>query len=286
MPINEYTNNLHQIAIRAESEKGPAIQGINHDSYHAAVFGGNDYSGSDGGGPGIYGKSTRNTGVIGVSDQWVGVYGFSNGLNTTAILGKNDNRGGEGVTGDSLNGTGILGQSVNGYAGRFKGKILVQGNSVMDGDVTIKGFLTVDKDIRLTPADCAEDFTVINMEQIEPGTVMILSSEETICPSDKEYDKRVAGVISGAGNYKPAIILDNQPHLVNRVPIALMGKVFCKVDATYGAIEIGDLLTTSPTTGHAMKAIDLYKSFGAVIGKALRPLAEGVGLIPILISLQ
>ena len=65
-----------------------------------------------------------------------------------------------------------------------------------------------------------------------------------------------------------------------------MGKVFCKVDAQFGAIAVGDLLTTSATPGHAMKTSDPLKAFGAVIGKALRPLADGKGLIPILIALQ
>jgi hypothetical protein len=49
-------------------------------------------------------------------------------------------------------------------------------------------------------------------------------------------------------------------------------------------IDVGNLLTTSSTSGYAMKAGDPLKSFGAVIGKALRPLAEGQGLIPILIA--
>jgi hypothetical protein len=62
--------------------------------------------------------------------------------------------------------------------------------------------------------------------------------------------------------------------------------VYCKVDAQYSPIEVGDLLTTSPTPGHAMKADDPLKAFGTVIGKALRPLSEGQGLIPILIALQ
>ena len=70
------------------------------------------------------------------------------------------------------------------------------------------------------------------------------------------------------------------------MPIALIGKVYCKVDTSYGAIEVGDLLTTSPTSGHAMKARDPLKAFGAVIGKALRSIENGAGLIPILVSLQ
>lgn len=35
-----------------------------------------------------------------------------------------------------------------------------------------------------------------------------------------------------------------------------------------------------------MKASDSVKAFGAVIGKALRPLGAGQGLIPILVALQ
>ena len=43
---------------------------------------------------------------------------------------------------------------------------------------------------------------------------------------------------------------------------------------------------TSDTRGHAMKAADPVKAFGSVIGKALRALRDGQGLIPILIALQ
>ncbi len=64
------------------------------------------------------------------------------------------------------------------------------------------------------------------------------------------------------------------------------GKTCCKVDAQYGSIEPGDLLTTSPTPGHAMKASDPTRAFGSVIGKALGPLSSGTGLIPALIALQ
>jgi hypothetical protein len=138
----------------------------------------------------------------------------------------------------------------------------------------------------LANADCAEDFDIVGLVSIEAGTVMVIDSEGALRPSDRPYDKRVAGVISGAGNYKPALILDKQEFSNNRQPIALMGKVYCKVDAQYGAIEVGDLLTTSPTPGYAMKADDPMKAFGSVIGKALKPLAGGEGLIPILIALQ
>ena len=115
---------------------------------------------------------------------------------------------------------------------------------------------------------------------------MVLGEQGVLHRSQQAYDKRVAGVISGAGCYKPGIVLDKQPAQRNRSPIALLGKVFCKVDAGYASVEVGDLLTTSDTPGHAMKAVNSTKAFGSVIGKALRPLSQGCGLIPVLIALQ
>jgi hypothetical protein len=159
-------------------------------------------------------------------------------------------------------------------------KLHVEGNITTNGDITASG------DIRLTNADCAEDFDICGTEQIEPGTVMVLGEEGKLEQSHQAYDKRVAGVVSGAGGYRPGIVMDKRESGNLRQPVALLGKVFCKVDARHGTIEIGDLLTTSPTPGHAMKAEDPLKAFGTVIGKALRPLEESQGLIPILIALQ
>jgi hypothetical protein len=115
---------------------------------------------------------------------------------------------------------------------------------------------------------------------------MVLGDDGTLYPCQQAGDKRVVGVVSGAGDYKPGIVLDKQQSAHNRQPIALLGKVYCKVDAQYGAIEVGDLLTTSTTPGHAMKCSDPAQASGAVIGKALRSYKEGQGLIPVLIALQ
>jgi hypothetical protein len=141
-------------------------------------------------------------------------------------------------------------------------------------------------DIILNNADCAEDFDILDSQNAEPGTVMVLESEGKLRQSTTEYDKKVAGVISGAGDCKPGIVLDKKPTMDNRKSVALLGKVYCKVDAELASIEVGDLLTTSYTAGHAMKAEDPSRAFGAVIGKSLRSLTEGKGLIPILIALQ
>lgn len=152
-------------------------------------------------------------------------------------------------------------------------------------NLDVNGTINAKDDVIVGGADCAEEFDIADSE-VDNGTVMVIDDNGKLKPSQKAYDKRVAGVISGAGNYRPGIILDKQPSKANRQPIALVGKTFCKVDAKKSPIEVGDLLTTSKNTGHAMKADDPFKAFGSVIGKALNPLEEGRGMIPILIALQ
>jgi hypothetical protein len=141
-------------------------------------------------------------------------------------------------------------------------------------------------DIKLSGADCAEDFEVEEMEELEPGAVMAIGDGGKLRRCAQAYDRRVAGVISGAGSYKPGIILGREGSGGNRIPLALTGRVYCRVDAGYGPVGVGDLLTTSPTVGHAMRAEDPLRAFGATIGKALRPLRSGMGLVPVLIALQ
>jgi hypothetical protein len=141
-------------------------------------------------------------------------------------------------------------------------------------------------DIRLLGADCAEEFDVGDSQILEPGTVLVIEDEDKLHPCSDAYDKRVAGVFSGAGDYNPGIILNKQESPNKRVPLALSGKVYCKVDAQYSAVEVGDLLTTSPTPGHAMKATDPLQAFGSVLGKALRSLKKKQGMVPILVALQ
>jgi len=191
-----------------------------------------------------------------------------------------------GVFGSTVTGVGVWARSNSpeGLAAMFEGNVVMngalhaRGSHLFDGDVDCTG------DISLKNADCAEDFSV--RTPMEPGTVMVLNDDGGVSECRRPYDKRVAGVISGAGSYKPAIVLDRQKSAKNRQPIALMGKVYCKVDAQFGAIEVGDLLTTSSTPGHAMLTREASAAFGAVVGKAMCPLREGTGMIPVLIALQ
>ena len=68
--------------------------------------------------------------------------------------------------------------------------------------------------------------------------------------------------------------------------VALSGRVYVKADASAGSIVPGDLLTTSSTPGHAMKACDHARAQGAILGKAMTGLKEGQGLVLVLVTLQ
>lgn len=238
-----------------------------------------------GAGKGIEGRSGSNTGVNGISDSGRGVEGWSNksdGVFGSGRVGGNFEGSFEGVHAVSHDphaagvagyndktGPGIFGKSTGGGPAAY-----------FDGDVVITGV------IRMTRGDYAEEFTVTDRVQADPGMVMVLDDHGGVRISREAYDSRVVGVVSGAGLYKPAVILDHDSDAPNRLPLALMGKVYCMVDATDVPVAVGDLLTTSSIPGHAMKVTDLLKSFGAVIGKALQSLPGGRGLVPVLVRLQ
>lgn len=246
--------------VKTSTTDGVAVMGSNTSGEGCRGFlGGINHNGEQ---TGVYGEG------------WRAVIGEARGPNSIGVVG---NSGGMGVLGWTSASSGVAVQAEN-HGGGLAGKFL--GNVEIWGDLAILG----GKDIRL--ADLAEDFDRSNGADIEPGRVVVLSDAGTVHESHIAYDKKVAGVVSGAGNFRSAITLDRQSAPENRTPVALMGKVYCKVDAQYGAIETGDLLTTSETPAHAMRATDPLKAFGAVIGKALRPLTHGQGLIPILIALQ
>jgi hypothetical protein len=212
----------------------------------------------------------RHAGVYGESDQ-DGVVGFGDGTgDSTGVYGA----GNIGVRGESKDGTAaIQGQSFGtARAGNFIGDVWV------DGDLNALG------DILLRNRDICERFPI--KSPAATGSVMVMGSDGVLTLCVKAYDKSAVGVISGAGDLRPAITLGAISQSVSDAPIALVGTANCLVDAEQGSIEVGDLLTSSNTPGHAMKATDAIKSFGAVIGKALAPLERGYGLIPMVVGLR
>jgi hypothetical protein len=215
--------------------------------------------------PPLFGLATRGD---------AGVSGRSPFAAQPGVFGQSDD--GDAVFAESTKGNGVHARGGN-LAGLFEGNVEVTGNINLTGPTS---------DIMLQNEDCAEQFNVLDGSTNSPGTVMVLDDEGLLRPSRVAYDKRVAGVISGAGKHRPAVTLGVAPSTHKRVPIALMGKVYCWADAGRAPIEVGDLLTTSPTEGHAMAVSEPARAIGTIIGKALQPLASGRGLIPILVALQ
>lgn len=173
--------------------------------------------------------------------------------------------------------------------------VLSLGGNGFDGSVLARnaaGEITVrvdgrDGDIELGGADAAEEWPLGDgLEDAPPGSVMTIDPTGRLQLCATEYDRRVAGVVSGAGAFRPGIVLGRTEGSSRTVPVALAGRVACLVDASRSPIRAGDLLTTSPVPGHAMRADDPTRAFGSVLGKALGPLKTGRGSVPALVALH
>jgi hypothetical protein len=121
------------------------------------------------------------------------------------------------------------------------------------------------------------------------------AERDLIVLSGGANDTMVMGVVST----HPGMLLNSDPveELERKdgtlaYPVALCGRVPCKVTDENGPIKRGDLLTSSSTPGHAMKAAPVYldgQEFyrpGTIIGKALEPFGSGRGMIEVFVSLR
>jgi hypothetical protein len=159
-------------------------------------------------------------------------------------------------------------------------KLHVAGNIIATGSIT---GATV---IGAVYQDVAE--WVPAAEHLQPGTVVVVDKRtgNTVRASMTAYDTSVAGVVSA----RPGIILGEGS--ASKEQVATTGRVRVRVDASKGAIQLGDLLVTSDIPGTAMKSepidvggVSIHRP-GTIIGKALEPLDRGEGEILVLLSLQ
>lgn len=161
----------------------------------------------------------------------------------------------------------------------------------LDGNVSGDGRITT-QELQVTGgSDLSEQFDVAPAGRVQaaPGTVVCIDAERPgkLRVSSAAYDRTVAGVISGAGGLKPGMMMGQQnTEADGKHAVALTGRVYVLCDANQGAIQPGDLLTTSTTPGHAMKVSDHTRGQGAILGKAMSPLAAGRGLVLVLVTLQ
>lgn len=139
-------------------------------------------------------------------------------------------------------------------------------------------------------SDLSEQFDISASKGVpDPGTVVCIDADNPgqLAVCGKAHDRTVAGIISGAGGVKPGMLMGQRGSVADgEYPVALTGRVYVRADTSSGPIVPGDLLTTSPTPGHAMKVTDYQKAQGAIIGKAMTALESGQGLVLVLVSLQ
>jgi len=123
-------------------------------------------------------------------------------------------------------------------------------------------------------ADLAELYVADKIYDV--GTVVIFGGNHEITESNNICDPAVAGVISSGPAY-----LMNSGQVGDRVmPVALAGKVLCKVK---GPITKGQLLVSS-SKGHAQAYVT--PPVGTVLGKALQNFEGDEGMIEVVVGLH
>lgn len=254
------------------SHDGWGVNGVsvNPEGGGYGVLGSSVATSGSGGGGGVLGTTSMTTAFS------TGVRGSASGTSGPAV----------GVFGESFSPDGIGGSFVN----RAGGTILsgnTGGPNLFRVDST--GRVFADGGFQPSGADFAESMLVAgDRTKYAVGDLLVIDStaNSRLALSQQPYSTLVAGIYST----KPGLLGTNrkvdESTPQNEIPLAVVGIVPCKVTAENGPIQVGDLLVTSSTAGHAMKGTDRSKMLGAVVGKALEPLAEGKGVIQVLVTLQ
>jgi hypothetical protein len=120
-------------------------------------------------------------------------------------------------------------------------------------------------------ADLAENYQADS--NYAPGTVLEFGGEQEVTIAT-ELTKRVAGVVSS----NPAHLMNGGLQGTNVVPMALQGRVPCKVT---GPIQKGDLMVSA---GFGYARADNNAQLGQVIGKALADFSGAKGQIEIVVG--
>ena len=167
---------------------------------------------------------------------------------------------------------GDYGILASGGKSEFVGDVYMQNQLIVTGYATFQGG-------HGPHGDLAENYYA---REVEAGDVVVIGPDGKLARCAKACDPRVAGIVSTS----PSMNVGGLEAGAETVPLALVGIVPCKVDATRRAIRAGDLLVSSSTPGHAMRCPGDRPKAGTVIGKALEALANGRGVIQVLVTLR
>ncbi|HSV96034.1 MAG TPA: discoidin domain-containing protein [Spirochaetota bacterium] len=227
------------------------------------VIGHGAFAGVKGQSPGNGEAGPRGCGVIGVSRFGAGgVFASEHSYSLVA-----DGYGSIGDFDDTVN---LVG---NGEA------LLVKGSSEFHGRMRVHNRSREGS----FPANIVEMFEVDDIDYISPGDILTASAVGggVLSRSSGAYMRSVVGIVSG----NPTLVIDNTGESRKAYPVALAGRVLCKVDARGRPIRPGDLIVTSETPGCGMAGeIDSFAKIGTVIGKALDGLSGGMGTISVFVA--
>jgi hypothetical protein len=209
-------------------------------------------------------ETTDSVGVFGASSNNAAVWGES----TSDIGGLFRTQSGRGVVAVSQTGT-----IVEGYSNASPNRVF---------HIDHNGTYTAGSDFaEALPASG-------NRAGYEPGDVLVISTKAPgkIEKASQPYDPRVAGIYSTRPGMLGADKNGTERVDKDDVPVAIVGIVPTKVSAMNGPVGVGDLLTTSSVPGYAMRCANRVKCVGAIVGKAMEPLAGGKGVIKVLVMLR
>jgi hypothetical protein len=212
----------------------------------------------------VLGRSQNSTGVIGYGRTGVSAYSIDKGPDAVALHARC-------TEGDEF-----------GLAARFDGDVWIRGRIIGESK---SGYV-----LDFAVNDSAEYLSAGDLVAVVGSTDPLVGNIPLarVVKANTAYQTGVIGVVDQHVLPGDPLRFDDEDIASGEHLSVVTHGLFrhVKVDASSGGVHAGDLLVTSPNAGHAMKATDRMQAVGAVIGKALGDLEQGIGGLPVMVTLQ